>query len=49
MVFVPVFTLVLFDFFYKKQKLDKSISLINLIIAAIGIAGNWLFNNEKLV
>jgi putative hydroxymethylpyrimidine transporter CytX len=44
MVFVPVFTFVLFDFFYKKQKLDKSISLMNLVIVFIGIAGNWLFN-----
>jgi putative hydroxymethylpyrimidine transporter CytX len=44
MVFVPVFTLVLSDFITKKQKLDKSISLINLIIVFIGMAGNWLFN-----
>jgi putative hydroxymethylpyrimidine transporter CytX len=44
MVFVPVFTLVLFDFFIKNKKLDKSISLINLIIVLIGIVGNWLFN-----
>jgi putative hydroxymethylpyrimidine transporter CytX len=48
MIFVPVFTLVLFDFFYKKQKMDKSISLINLIIVVIGIAGNWLFNKHTV-
>jgi putative hydroxymethylpyrimidine transporter CytX len=48
MVFVPVFTLVLFDFFYKKQKLDKSISLMNLIIVFIGMAGNWLFNKYTI-
>jgi putative hydroxymethylpyrimidine transporter CytX len=44
MIFVPVFTLVFFDFFYKKPKFDKSINLINLIIIFIGMAGNWLFN-----
>jgi putative hydroxymethylpyrimidine transporter CytX len=43
MVFVPVFVLVLFDFFCKKQ-IEKSINWKNLIIVFIGIAGNWLFN-----
>jgi putative hydroxymethylpyrimidine transporter CytX len=44
MVFAPIFTLVLFEFIYKKQKCDKSISLINVILVLIGMAGNWLFN-----
>ncbi|MDR0722951.1 MAG: permease [Treponema sp.] len=48
MVFVPVFTLVLFDFFYKKQKMDKPISLVNVIIIFIGMAGNWIFNKYNV-
>jgi purine-cytosine permease-like protein len=48
MVFVPVFVLVLFDFFFKKQKGGKSINWKNLIIVFIGIAGSWLFNEYSI-
>jgi purine-cytosine permease-like protein len=48
MVFVPVFTIVLFDFFCQKQKRDKSIRSINIIIVFIGMTCNWLFNKYAL-
>jgi purine-cytosine permease-like protein len=47
MVFVPVFVLVLLDFFLKKQ-IEKSLNWKNLIIVFIGIAGNWLFNRYSV-
>jgi purine-cytosine permease-like protein len=48
MVFVPVFVLVLFDFFCKKQKIEKSVNWGNLIIVFIGIAGNLVFNKYSI-
>jgi purine-cytosine permease-like protein len=48
MVFVPVFVLVLLEFFMKKPKIDKSVNYGNLIIVFIGIAGNWLFNKYSV-
>jgi putative hydroxymethylpyrimidine transporter CytX len=48
MVFVPIFTIVLYEFFYKKQKLDKPISWANIIIVFIGIIGNLIFNRYSV-
>jgi putative hydroxymethylpyrimidine transporter CytX len=44
MVFVPIFTIVLYEFFHKKQKFDKPVNWANIIIVFIGIIGNWIFN-----
>jgi putative hydroxymethylpyrimidine transporter CytX len=48
MVFVPIFTIVLLEFFMKKQKTEKSINWGQLFIVFIGIAGNWLFNKYSI-
>ncbi|AEF84256.1 purine-cytosine permease-like protein [Treponema primitia ZAS-2] len=48
MVFVPIFTLVLLEFFMKKQKTEKPINWGQLFIVFIGIAGNWLFNKYSI-
>ncbi|WP_038078040.1 permease [Treponema primitia] len=44
MVFVPIFTLILLEFFMKKQTTEKHNNWGQLFIVLIGIAGNWLFN-----
>ncbi|MDR0568691.1 MAG: cytosine permease [Spirochaetaceae bacterium] len=43
MVFVPVFTLVLLDFFTKKQVFEKSINWVFVLAVIAGMIGNWLF------
>ncbi|MDR2601052.1 MAG: permease [Spirochaetaceae bacterium] len=48
MVFVPVFTVVLLDFFYKNPELKNPVGFQNLTIALIGITGNWLFNKYSV-
>ena len=48
MVFVPVFTLVLYEFLFKKQQWKKPISLTNIIIVLIGMLGNWIFNKYSI-
>ncbi|GHV79669.1 hydrogenase expression protein [Spirochaetia bacterium] len=48
MVFVPIFTLVLLEFFTKKQRTEKSLNWGHLLIVCIGIAGNWLFNRYTI-
>jgi putative hydroxymethylpyrimidine transporter CytX len=48
MIFVPIFTLVLLDFFMEKQKTEKRINWGQLFIVFIGIAGNWVFNKYSI-
>jgi purine-cytosine permease-like protein len=48
MVFVPIFTVVLYEFFFKKQKFAKPVNWANIIIVFIGITGNWIFNKYSV-
>jgi putative hydroxymethylpyrimidine transporter CytX len=48
MVFVPLFTIVLLEFFTKKQKTEKPINLVYLFIVLISMAGNWLFSRYSI-
>ncbi|MDR2921780.1 MAG: permease [Treponema sp.] len=48
MVFVPIFTVVLYEFFFKKQKFAKPVNWGNIIIVCIGITGSWIFNKYSV-
>jgi len=48
MVFVPIFVLVLLEYFTKKPKVNKPISRRILTIVFIGIVGSWLFNRYNI-
>ncbi|GHT78666.1 hydrogenase expression protein [Spirochaetia bacterium] len=48
MVFVPIFTLVLLEFFTKKQRAQKPLNWGHLCVVFIGITGNWLFNKYAI-
>ncbi|MDR1147322.1 MAG: permease [Spirochaetaceae bacterium] len=44
MVFTPIFTLVILEYFTKKRRFEKTVNVRLLIIVIICMFGNWLFN-----
>jgi putative hydroxymethylpyrimidine transporter CytX len=49
MVFTPIFTIVILEYFTKKRRFEKAINVRFLIIVIICMLGNWLFNKYAVL
>ncbi|MDR2535078.1 MAG: permease [Treponema sp.] len=48
MVFAPLFTILFIECLTKKKQCEKAVNWRLLLIAVIGMAGNWLFNRYAI-